>query len=106
MLTFKTSEETPTPKPQDIIIDGKKVGKVEPHLECDDSLRWHACINLGCSLFLVQGHGPTPASAVADGIIRARKEHVERAEKLAQLEDSLNVRDLEHPASVARAIAG
>lgn len=106
MLQFKSSDENPTPKPQDIIINGTKVGTVKPTLEANGALSWHAIINLGCHMFLVQGFGPTPAAAVAHGISWARKEQARRAEKLAQLENSLGVRDLEHEASLLRALEG
>ena len=84
------------PKPKDILIDGDKVGTVEPERFSGGELRWHAAIHLEddglvSSVFLVQGHGATVEEAIHNAVVQARQTRDRFAEQLAGLEVRLGV---------------
>lgn len=90
-IQFIERKQTQIPTAKTIIIDGRELGTAEPSFH-GDRLSWHASIKLEDPRILcrlVQGHGPSPHSAVADGIIKARADRDALIEKLAWLEEQL-----------------
>jgi hypothetical protein len=81
------------PEKQTIVIGGVDCGECEPSLQCNE-LRWHAVIRLRGKTAvsvtaLVQGFGDTPEQAIADSIVRFRKEQRDVAERMEWLETQL-----------------
>ncbi len=68
MLTL-TKQEIPTPQALDIMLDGEKIGRIEP----SQFSKWHAIINLkiagACQNYvLIQGHADDEAAAIERAI--------------------------------------
>lgn len=89
-IQFEASDEQlKMPKSKKILIDGQEAGEATPSLR-GDRLDWHVVIHTSCrGLFLVQGFGALPAAAVADGILRARKDLNHMFAALERIETSI-----------------
>lgn len=80
------------PRAKQIILSGEIIGDVKPSIYAD-RLSWHAGISLKdprmlCS-FLIQGHGASPRTAIANAIISGRRDRDAMTERLAWLEKEL-----------------
>lgn len=93
---------SPIPKAKTIIINDQEVGEVTPSIQ-GDRLRWHSIIrlrgtrNIIVSTILVQGFGPSPRAAIADGVARSRGERDAMVEQLAWLEKELGTEGKTEP---------
>ena len=92
-LDLKDQTDVEATIPKSIIIDGVECGDVKPCKRYGDKLVWHACIHRKhpqvCLGLLAQGEGPTPRAAVADAIVKARRDREVTAQLLVQLEEQL-----------------
>ena len=104
-ITFKSETRPPLVEPVEIVVCGKVVGTADPWLTSGGALRWHAKIDLSSpgNVYLVQGHGDTPADAVADGIIEARREQHRQRLALANLEELLDVFEMDDASVIEHA---
>lgn len=92
MIEFREYEKPKIPESKTILIGGKEVGEATPDIR-GNRLVWHAVIKIGEPLsvhtWLIQGHGQTPESAIANGVASARKQRDLFATQLTWLEEEL-----------------